>query len=132
MKNSTKRGLAAFSAAVMSAWFGFNGFLHVSQGNFGHSLLGITFGIGMAATFIAIFKKPTDGKLYNTAILLGGLPSLGFIVIAIWIIFDGTFRPNNLFQIIVGVAGLLTVNMVISKGDEAEKSLEESAVEVNE
>ena len=128
MKESTKRGLAAISAAIMSAWFSFNGVVQLGQGNLGHALFGIVFGLGMAATFIAIFKKPTDGKLYNTAILLGGLPSLGFIILAIWIIFDGSFRPNNLFQIIVGVVGLLTVNVVISKAGE----IEESAAEANE
>ena len=87
---------------------------------------------GKVSHNFSIFKKPTEGKLYNTAVALGGLPSLGFIGVSIWFMFDGTFKPSHLFALIVGVAGLLTVNMVISKDDEAEKSLEESAVEANE
>ena len=126
MKDSTKRNLAIVSAAIMSAYFAFNGFIQFGKGNIGHGLFGLAFGIGMAATLLAIFKKPTDGKLYNTAIIFGGLPSLVFAVIAIWSIFDGTFKPASLFQLVVGITGLLVVNSVVSKGADIEKSLEES------
>jgi hypothetical protein len=132
MKDSTKRNLAALSAIVLSGYFGFAAITELGKGNLWYFLFGFSFAIGMAATLVAIFKKPTDGKLYNTAILLGGLPSLGFIGISIWFMFDGSFKPSHLFALIIGVVGLLTINMVISKGEETEKSLEESTVEASE
>jgi hypothetical protein len=132
MKDSTKRNLAAIGSVVMSVYFTINGLVQFGSGNIGHGLFGLAFGIGMAATLIAIFKKPIDGKLYNIAIILGGLPSFAFAGIAIWSIFDGSFKPASLFQLVVGVVGLLTVNIVISKGEEVEKSIEENTVDANE
>lgn len=132
MKDSTKRNLAALSAIVLSGYFGFTALAELGKGNLWYFLFGFSFAIGMAATLVAIFKKPTDGKLYNIAILLGGLPSLGFIGISIWFMFDGSFKPTHLFALIVGVVGLLTINMVISKGEETEKSLEKSTVEASD
>lgn len=132
MKDSTKRNLAALSAMVLSGYFGFVAITELGKGNLGYFIFGFAFSIGMAATLVAIFKKPTEGKLYNTAVALGGLPSLGFIGVSIWFMFDGSFKPSHLFALIVGVIGLLTVNTVISKDEETEKSLEENTVEANE
>ncbi|WP_206483419.1 hypothetical protein [Thalassotalea sp. G2M2-11] len=120
MKDSTKRYLAALSALVLSGYFGFVAITELGKGNLG----GFFFAIGMAATLIAIFKRPTDGKLYNTAVLFGGLPSLGFIGISIWFMFDGSFKPSHLFALIVGVVGLLTVSIVIAKDEEIEAPVE--------
>ena len=131
MKSSTKRKLAALSAIVLSGYFGFVAITELGKGNLGYFIFGFSFSIGMTATLVAIFKKPIEGKLYNTAVALGGLPSLGFIGVSIWFMFDGSFTPSHLFALIVGVVGLLTVNMVISKGEETEKSLE-STVEASE
>ncbi|MDP7591259.1 MAG: hypothetical protein QF552_00885 [Litorilituus sp.] len=124
MKNSTKRYLAALSALVLSGYFGFVAITELGKGNLGYFFFGFCFAIGMAATLVAIFKRPTDGKLYNTAVLLGGLPSLGFIGVSIWFMFDGSFKPSHLFALIVGVVGLLTVSIVIAKDEEIEAPVE--------
>lgn len=118
MKDSTKRNFALLSALVMSGYFAFSSLVQFGNGNLGYGLFGIAFGVGMAATLIALFKKPTEGKLYNTVILLGRLPSLAFTGFAIWLIVTGTFTPSSLFALIIGVIGLLTDNMVISKNEE--------------
>lgn len=124
MKDNTKRHLAALTAAIMTTWFGFNGIIELGNGNVGHGFFGIVYGIGMLAALIALYKQPTEGKLYNTAIILGGLPSLGFAGLAIWSIVDGTFRPANLFQLIVGVVGVLVIAKIIARVEEGEPVLE--------
>jgi hypothetical protein len=131
MKDKTKQNLAALTAAVMAAYFLFNGIMMLGEGRLLPSLIGLSLGSGMGASLIAIYKKPTEGKLYNCAVFLGGLPSLVFLVIAIWSMFDGSFKPGSLFQLVVGVAGLLVVNMVINKDEEIE-NIEETSVETNE
>lgn len=132
MKDSTKQNLAALTAAVMAAYFLFNGITMLGEGRLFPSLIGLSLGSGMGASLIAIYKKPTDGKLYNCAVLLGGLPSLTFLVIAIWSIFDGSFKPGSLFQLVVGISGLLIVNMVTTKAGEIKAMSEELPVEANE
>tara|TARA_R110001592_G_scaffold204892_2_gene455202 strand:- start:7398 stop:7796 length:399 start_codon:yes stop_codon:yes gene_type:complete len=132
MKASTKRNLAVLSAVVMSGYFGVKAIEEMGKGNMGYFLIGFSFAIGMGAAVIAIFKKPTEGKLYNTVVLLGGLPSLAFVGLAIWLMVTGNFTPGSLLLLIVGVVGLLTVNESISKNDEVDKAVEEAPAEANE
>lgn len=124
MKDNTKRHLAAVTAVIMTAWFGFNGIVELGKGNVGHGFFGIAYSIGMLAALIALYKQPTEGKLYNTAIILGGLPSLGFAGLSIWSMVDGTFKPANLFQLIVGVVGILVIAKIIARVEESEPAIE--------
>ena len=73
MKNRTKHILSIITAGVMSAYLIFTG-LFVGGGV--PALVAATMGFGMGAAFIALITKRADGKVYNTAMLLGGLPAL--------------------------------------------------------
>jgi hypothetical protein len=126
MKDSTKRFLAIVISGLMSAYFLFSGIF------VGTPLLLIPMGIGMGATFIALIVKSTHGKIYNTAVLLGGLSSLVFLGFAIWAIITGEFKPASLIALVVGVIGLLLVSKVVSAGEEIENGIEEVSTEANE
>lgn len=129
MKNKTKRIFSIITAGVMSAYLIING-LFIGEGI--PALLILCLGIGMLAAFVALITKRTDGKIYNTAMVLGGLPSLAFIAFPIWTMFQGAFKPEGLISLIIGVICVLIISKVSSTDNEADTSIKESAVEANE
>ena len=129
MKNKTKHVLSIITAGLMSVYLVING-LFIGEGI--PALLILCLGVGMLAAFVALITKRTGGKIYNTAMVLGGLPSLAFIVFPIWTMFQGAFKPEGLISLIIGVIGILIISKVVSTDNEADTSLEESTVEANE
>jgi hypothetical protein len=129
MKNKTKYILSIITSGVMSAYLIFTG-LFVGGGI--PALIAATMGFGMGAAFIALITKRADGKIYNIAMLLGGLPSLAFVCFPIWTMFQGAFKPEGLISLIIGIIGVLIISKVASTGDRAENITEEVQVEVNE
>jgi hypothetical protein len=132
MKDSTRKIIAVLSAAIITAYFGFKALGDLSSGNFGSFLFTFTYAMGMSASLICLFTKPTEGKLYNTAIIVGGLPSLLFGFMGGWHMFEGTFNSTSIFQLAVGITGALVISRIIATGEEAKAALEENSVEVNE
>jgi FtsH-binding integral membrane protein len=129
MKNKTKHPLSITVAGLMSAYLIFTG---VFVGGGIPALITATMGIGIGAAFVALITKRSEGKIYNAAMLLGGLPSLGFVCIPIWTMFQGAFKPEGLISLVIGIIGVLIISKVASTDEEVEGALEESAVEVNE
>lgn len=129
MKNRTKQVLSIIVAGVMSAYLIFTG---VFVGGGIPALIAATMGFGMGAAFIALITKRSEGKIYNTAMLLGGLPSLGFVCIPIWTMFQGAFKPEGLISLVIGVIGVLIISKVASTNEAIDGALEENSVEVNE
>ena len=129
MKNRTKHILSIITAGVMSAYLIFTG-LFVGGGI--PALIAATMGFGMGATFIALITKRADGKIYNTAILLGGLPALAFIGFPIWTMFQGAFKPEGLISLVIGIICVLVLSRVGSNGEDLGSDTEEPSVEANE
>ena len=132
MKDSTRKSIAVLSAAIITLYFGFKALGELNSGNIGQFIFGFSFAIGMLASLICLFTKPQKGKLYNTALILGGLPSLLFGFMGGWHMFEGTFNGTSIFQLTLGIAGVLVISRIIATGEEVESSLEENSVEVNE
>lgn len=129
MKNRTKHVLSIIAAGIMSVYLVING-LFIGEGI--PALLILCLGVGMGAAFIALITKRADGKIYNTAMLLGGLPSLAFVCFPIWTMFQGAFKPEGLISLIIGIIGVLIISKVASTGEGAENITEESPAEANE
>tara|TARA_R110002124_G_scaffold134049_4_gene296678 strand:+ start:5539 stop:5799 length:261 start_codon:yes stop_codon:yes gene_type:complete len=85
----------------------------------------------MAAAFIALITKRTEGKINNTAMLLGGLPSFAFVCFPIWTMFQGAFKPEGLISLIIGVIGVLIISKVASAGEGGDNITEETSTEAN-
>ncbi len=129
MKNKTKHVLSIITAGLMSVYLVING-LFIGEGI--PALLILCLGIGMGAAFVALITKRAGGKIYNTAMLLGGLPSLAFVCFPIWTMFQGAFKPEGLISLIIGVIGVLIISKVASTGEGAESLTEEAPAEANE
>ena len=129
MKNKTKHVLSIITAGLMSVYLVING-LFIGEGI--PALLILCLGVGMGASFIALITKRAEGKIYNTAMLLGGLPSLAFVCFPIWTMFQGAFKPEGLISLIIGVIGVLIISKVASTGEGAESITEETPVEAND
>ena len=114
MKSSTQRNLAVLSALGLSGYFGLRAFTELSRGDISYFLFSLCFSVGMAVTVIAIFRQPNEGKLYNTVVVLGGLPSIGLAGFALWMMFTGSFTSNSVFALITGLFGLFAINEVVN------------------
>ena len=121
MKNGTKHTLSIITAGLMSAYLLFNG-LFVGSGI--PALMIATLGVGMGAAFIALITKSVEGKIYNTAMLLGGLPSIAFVCFPIWSMFQGAFKPEGLFSLVIGILGVLIISEVASTNEESAEANE--------
>ncbi len=129
MKNSTKQVFTIVTSGLMSVYLMING-LFIGEGI--PSLLILSLGIGMGAAFIALITKRAEGKIYNTAMLLGGLPSFAFVCFPIWTMFQGAFKPEGLISLIIGVIGVLIISKVASSGEGVENITEGTPTEANE